>query len=820
MTPASLEQDPSAGALGTEPVNMESVTDGIAQSPCSDNDGGERPVRQQLKETNLDASVQKNVNKKRSHEEPDNDATSEADAPPKKRSRESTPETSSRSQDPSLQKNGSKKRSLNESDNDATSEADAPPKKRSRECTPEKSLGAQDHTSYKPSGAEQRETETAPAGTLSSNVSLSSLPDYEEPISPLYPVHPPLPAENPLETNESDAIPHGYVDVKSECGNDDRGERIYSHPDGDTTTPDFRSHLQAVVNMINLHNHNVEQGQVDGPDKDESTKIWVEGRQPSIAISLNAAPGTPKTPEARSDRWDLCSDAEVYHKTVHCVVTVNISIEGHTHIPVKVPFDINLSFQKPDPPQVPEQSNGSTASTCPSILRGCLVSTPDSRVHATYGHRQRYLDHAAQYPAPPSHISISSDEDTPGNDISSYISISSDEGSSHGDNLPSPHLTRTPERTTYAGPFGFEPISNTIFTQATEHPPATTEPTETKTVPPDGNLTTKGETEKINDLDERKTKINQTFSSSAFGNTSTDSPFTSAFKSSTTSTSAFRSSMASASATSPFTNLSATAKEPAPANSPSNTKKAASTSAFASSSLSAFAGSDDSPFGNLAAGTSTSVFGKPANSTGFSAFSSSFPATAKSGGLTSFASPNVTSSFGDSKAKAQPLGAKSQALGAAQSDNEDSDNEQEDEGNGNDTFVAEKTDKRFVEQPVETGEEDEETIFANKGKLYCFDKQWKERGIGTFKVNVKLGPDGKRTGRMIMRADGALRVMLNSAIFKGMHFGDQQGAPPAGRRIFLASKEDGKVANVLLQLNNENTVNELYAVLKDLMEED
>jgi hypothetical protein len=484
------------------------VTDGIAQSPCSDNDGGERPVRQQLKETNLDASVQQNVNKKRSHDEPDNDATSEADAPPKKRSRESTPETSSRSQDPSLQKNGSKKRSLNESDNDATSEADAPPKKRSRECTPEKSLGAQYHTSYKPSGAEQPETETAPAGTLSSNVSLSSLPDYEEstsPLQPLHPVHPPLPVENTLETTESDAIPHGYVDVKSESGSDDRGERIRSHPDGDTNTPDS---LQA-VSMINLHNHNIEQGQVDGPDKDESTKIWVEERQPSITISLNAAPGTPKAPEARSDRWDLCSGAEVYHKTVHCEVTVEISIEGHTHIPVKVPFEINLSFQKPDPPQVPEQSNGSTASTCPSILRGCLVSTPDSRVHATYGHRQRYLDQAAQYPAPLSHISISSDEDTPGNDISSYISISSDEESSHGDNLPSPHLTRTPERTTHAGPFGFEPISNTIFTQATEHPPATTEPTETKTVPPDGNLTAKGEPENINDLDGRKTKINQ-----------------------------------------------------------------------------------------------------------------------------------------------------------------------------------------------------------------------------------------------------------------------------------------------------------------------
>jgi hypothetical protein len=194
---------------------------------------------------------------------------------------------------------------------------------------------------------------------------------------------------------------------------------------------------------------------------------------------------------------------------VHCEATVTISIEGHAHIPVKVPFDINLSFQKPDCPQVPEQSNGSTASTCPSILRGCLVSTPDSRVHATYGHRPRYPDHAAQYPAPPSLISVSSDEDTPGDDISSHISISSDEESSHGDILPSSHLTRTPERTSYADSFGFEPISNTIFTQATEHPPATTEPTETKTVPSHGNPSAEGEPEKPNDSNERKIKMNQ-----------------------------------------------------------------------------------------------------------------------------------------------------------------------------------------------------------------------------------------------------------------------------------------------------------------------
>ncbi|KAJ5747502.1 uncharacterized protein N7511_009198 [Penicillium nucicola] len=586
------------------------------------------------------------------------------------------------------------------------------------------------------------------------------------------------------------------------------------------------------VSMINLHNHNVEQGQVDGPDKDVLTKVWVEECQPTINVSISTPSETLNIPETPNDRWDLVSGAPVYHKTVHCEATITVSIEGHAQIPVKVPFDINLSFEKPECPGLSDQSNGSESSTSPSILRGRLVSTPDSRIHARYGHRARYSAAPASHISMPdedtmkddipSHISTSdedamdtscfvsiADENTMKDDIASHISTSdedamdtschiptsaiedamnissltpvSDEIPSHGHILPSSHLPRIPEPTTYTDHFGFGPINNPIFTQETENLTAPTESIETKTVPPDAN-----------NLDERKPKMNQTFSSSAFGNTSTDSPFTSAFKSSTTSTSVFGSSMTSASAASPFTTSSATAKQSAIPPNASHSMKPASTSAFASSSLSAFAGSDDSPFGNLTAGTS--VFGNPTTSTGFSAFTSAFPATARPSALTSFASPNVTSSFG-TKGMSQPLG-------AAQSDNEDSENEQDNEGNGNDAFEAEKTDERFVEQPVETGEEDEETVFANKGKLYCFEnKQWKERGVGTFKVNVKSGPDGKRTARMIMRADGALRVMLNSAVFKGMHFGDQQGGAPAGRRIFLASQEDGKVANVLLQVS-------------------
>ena len=39
--------------------------------------------------------------------------------------------------------------------------------------------------------------------------------------------------------------------------------------------------------------------------------------------------------------------------------------------------------------------------------------------------------------------------------------------------------------------------------------------------------------------------------------------------------------------------------------------------------------------------------------------------------------------------------------------------------------------------PVNTGEEDEETIFSCTAKLYHFEKEWKESGVGDFKINIR-----------------------------------------------------------------------------------
>jgi RanBP1 domain len=119
--------------------------------------------------------------------------------------------------------------------------------------------------------------------------------------------------------------------------------------------------------------------------------------------------------------------------------------------------------------------------------------------------------------------------------------------------------------------------------------------------------------------------------------------------------------------------------------------------------------------------------------------------------------------------------------------------------------------EKLLTATVETGEEEEHTYFSSKAKLFHFsDKVWKERGVGTFKVNVKESSDDsdsdieagnkKKSARMIMRADGVLRVMLNSPIFKGMPIGDVSGEEPKGKQLNLASVEDGKTVPLLLRV--------------------
>lgn len=318
---------------------------------------------------------------------------------------------------------------------------------------------------------------------------------------------------------------------------------------------------------------------------------------------------------------------------------------------------------------------------------------------------------------------------------------------------------------------------------ATDPAPGLTETTS------DEKSTAEGQPEKKRPRDnseERKAKVDQTFTASAFGKASVaPSPFAMPATKSTSDASPFATSGASTTGFGPLgSGFSGFSSFPA-----------------TSGKLTSFA-SPNAP---------TAFSGPAGKLTSFASANAPTSFSGTSGKLTSFASPNAPVSFGESSDK---------TLGAKQADNEESDNEVGEEvGEPDYTFVAEKTDRRFHAQTVETGEENETTEFAAKGKLYYFDdKKWKERGTGTFKLNLKTESDGKKSGRIIMRADGALRVMLNSAVWHTMPFGDVKGSRPTTRDIYLASNEDERVVSLLLRLGNEKQTGELFDVLKDIME--
>eukprot|EP00252_Welwitschia_mirabilis_P023153 TRINITY_DN6481_c0_g1_i1.p1 TRINITY_DN6481_c0_g1~~TRINITY_DN6481_c0_g1_i1.p1 ORF type:complete len:483 (+),score=133.77 TRINITY_DN6481_c0_g1_i1:284-1732(+) len=73
----------------------------------------------------------------------------------------------------------------------------------------------------------------------------------------------------------------------------------------------------------------------------------------------------------------------------------------------------------------------------------------------------------------------------------------------------------------------------------------------------------------------------------------------------------------------------------------------------------------------------------------------------------------------------------------------------------------------FKEVPVETGEENEKTLFTADAVLFQFrNGAWKERGKGELKVNVSS--EDTRRPRLVMRTKGHFKLILNASIYPEM----------------------------------------------------
>lgn len=120
-------------------------------------------------------------------------------------------------------------------------------------------------------------------------------------------------------------------------------------------------------------------------------------------------------------------------------------------------------------------------------------------------------------------------------------------------------------------------------------------------------------------------------------------------------------------------------------------------------------------------------------------------------------------------------------------------------------------------QDVKSGEENEETIFQVKAKLYHMELSkmslgWKERGFGIIKVNKFIkSPSDNYNSRLIMRQNGNLKLILNLPIAEG--FNVLKGMPSSltgNKFIRLQVLEAGEPVQYAIKVGQPENAEKLF----------
>jgi Ran-binding protein 3 len=152
-------------------------------------------------------------------------------------------------------------------------------------------------------------------------------------------------------------------------------------------------------------------------------------------------------------------------------------------------------------------------------------------------------------------------------------------------------------------------------------------------------------------------------------------------------------------------------------------------------------------------------------------------------------------------------------------DKEQTSEKREDSTNANNLYKQVDLKK----QNVQSGEENEEQVFTSRAKLYALDltnvkEGWKERGVGNIHVNKSLSADAK--SRVIMRSNGLLKVVLNTALVSGLEVVKGMPSSLSGEKfIRITSVEDGKPIQYALKTGKVETRDSLFEAIMKLIPE-
>ncbi|XP_050304472.1 ran-binding protein 3 [Anthonomus grandis grandis] len=120
--------------------------------------------------------------------------------------------------------------------------------------------------------------------------------------------------------------------------------------------------------------------------------------------------------------------------------------------------------------------------------------------------------------------------------------------------------------------------------------------------------------------------------------------------------------------------------------------------------------------------------------------------------------------------------------------------------------------RKYEEVQVKTGEEEETNILSISCKLFYFDKassNWQERGRGTLRLNDFETDDNHVGSRIVFRAAGSLRVIINTKIWAEMTIDKA-----SDKSIRLTALDSNGEVKVFLIMANIDDSRQLYTHLQ------